>query len=124
MLVAPSGCVLLSGDYAQLEYRVLAQLSEDPTMMRLIEENADPFTAMQSYFQQGHDSTSNIVNINRDKAKTVRTYSLSLITRSSSLLALLLSDLRHGKQQSSDENRIDTGGSSHSAEEVLRDIPK
>lgn len=34
-IVARAGCVLLAADYAQLEMRILAHLSEDPELLRI-----------------------------------------------------------------------------------------
>ena len=36
--VAPPGCVLLSADYGQVELRVLAHLSGDPALLRLLRQ--------------------------------------------------------------------------------------
>ena len=42
--VAPSGYVLLSADYAQLELRLMAHLSEDASLCQLLRDPShDPF---------------------------------------------------------------------------------
>jgi hypothetical protein len=39
--IAKSGCKLVSGDYSQLEMRILAHMSEDPTLIRIFRNGDD-----------------------------------------------------------------------------------
>jgi DNA polymerase-1 len=43
--IAPNGCRLLSGDYSQIDLRVLAHLSQDPSLLETFHQNGDIHTA-------------------------------------------------------------------------------
>jgi DNA polymerase-1 len=43
--IAPEGCHLLSGDYSQIDLRVLAHLSQDPALLETFRHNGDIHTA-------------------------------------------------------------------------------
>lgn len=45
MFLADEGCVLIVADYGQIEYRVLAELSGDPTLLKAFAEGWDPHAA-------------------------------------------------------------------------------
>ncbi len=44
--IAPNGCQLLSGDYSQIDLRVLAHLSQDPGLLETFHQNGDIHTAI------------------------------------------------------------------------------
>lgn len=46
--IAPTGCVLVSFDYSQIEMRVLAILSEDPGLTEIFQSGADIHTSVAS----------------------------------------------------------------------------
>ncbi|MCY7370635.1 MAG: DNA polymerase I [Polaromonas sp.] len=46
--VAPSGCVIASADYSQIELRIMAHLSEDPALLRAFTEGIDVHRATAS----------------------------------------------------------------------------
>jgi DNA polymerase I len=68
--VASPGYKLLSIDYSQIELRVVAHLSEDPTMMRIFKEGRDihSATAMQVY---GVKDPKEVTKEMRRDAKTI-----------------------------------------------------
>lgn len=47
-LVAAPGCVFVASDFCQLEVRILAHFSEDPTLRRFLSAGGDPFISLAS----------------------------------------------------------------------------
>jgi DNA polymerase I len=46
--IAPPGCVLMSADYSQIELRIMAHISEDPSLLRAFAEGIDVHKATAS----------------------------------------------------------------------------
>ncbi len=67
--IAPSGCQLLSGDYSQIDLRVLAHLSQDPGLLEVFAKDHDVHTAtaMRFFDVQAENVTPDM----RRLAKTV-----------------------------------------------------
>ena len=70
VFIAPKGRTLIAADYSQLELRILCQLSRDPKLMDLLNENSicDIFELMSARF---NDISNTKTKIDRNKAKQV-----------------------------------------------------
>ena len=55
--IAPTGCQLISADYSQIELRIMAHISEDPSLLRAFADNLDVHQA----------TAAEIFNVNLDK---------------------------------------------------------
>lgn len=85
-LVARPGCVLLAADFSQIELRLLAHLSADPTLLRLFAEDRDVFCFLASQWFGG--SADAVAEEVRAQAKTL-TYGLLYGMSAASLSAAM-----------------------------------
>jgi DNA polymerase-1 len=67
--IAPAGCQLLSGDYSQIDLRVLAHLSQDPGLLEVFAKDHDVHTATAMRFFDIQEE--NVTPDMRRLAKTV-----------------------------------------------------
>ena len=67
--IAPPGCVLLAGDYSQIELRIMAHLSQDPGLLNAFANDWDVHTATAGeIFQVSQDE---VTHEQRRRAKAV-----------------------------------------------------
>lgn len=93
--VSTSGMLLITGDYSQLELRVLCQLSEDAALFDYLNDKSmDPFERMAVEFGK-HTS----ITVDRGKAKQVRSIA-TLRPLTPIRPGVLRHDLRNGRRHS------------------------
>ena len=69
MFVADDGNLLVVADYGQIEYRVLAFLSKDPTLLKAFAEGWDPHAAVMAMILEKH--VEDVTPQERDQGKGV-----------------------------------------------------
>jgi DNA polymerase I-like protein with 3'-5' exonuclease and polymerase domains len=68
LFVAPEGCSFVAADYDQIEMRVLAYYSQDPTLLNIFENDLDPHAATAA--QVLRKSIEDVTKDERQAAKT------------------------------------------------------